>query len=261
MKIVNRQPRETADISAARHTAVSEFWKLVLSAIILLITLYFAIGFTVDLMVSRISFENEARIFNAFSFDDLPVPESDDGDKLQKAQEILDVLIGTGQAPPLPYSLKILEMDEPNAFAFPGGGIGMTTGLLEMLDDEIEIAFVLGHELGHFHHRDHLRGFGRTTGFSLVIIALFGSSSGAESLGNIMNASFQRTYSQNREQDADRFGLNMVHSAYGRTAGIEHLFKIFDEHDDVPEWGYMFATHPSPKSRIRDLEKFAAELE
>ncbi len=260
MKIVNRQPHETADISAARHTAGSEFRKLVLAAIVLLVTLYFLISISVDFMVSRISFETEARIFNTFSFQELTIPESDDLEKLHGVNQILDRLIATGKAPPLPYSLTILEMDEPNAFAFPGGGIGFTSGLLDLLEDDIEIAFVLGHELGHFHHRDHLRGLGRSAGLTIVMIALFGGSSGAESLGNIMNTVFQTKYSQDRERDADRFGLELVHTVYGKTDGIDHLFRIFKAHADMPEWGYMFATHPSPESRIRDLERFGGEL-
>ncbi len=260
MKIINRQPRKTADISSARGSSLSEFWKLALSAVVLLVGLYFLIGVAVDQIVARVSYETEARIFQAFQPKKSEPSSEEEGRRLAQARTILETFRKDPKVPPLPYSLVLVENEAPNAFAFPGGTIGITTGLLEILTEQIEIAFVIGHELGHFYNRDHLQGLGRSAGFGLVMAVLFDMGSGAESFGNIVNFVFQRTYSQQREIEADRFGLELVYGAYGKVEGTDRLFSLLLEKKDLPQWAYMFATHPSPKERILNLEKSAREL-
>jgi Zn-dependent protease with chaperone function len=259
MKIVNKPVIETADISSARGTGANEFWKLVLSAIVLLVGLYYLTGFTVDLIVTRISYKNEARIFKHFTFPEVTDGKEENPPGFDKAKSILESMKQDNAVPPLPYSLTLIDHEEPNAFAFPGGMIGVTSGLLEALDEEIEIAFVIGHELGHFHNRDHLRGLGRAVGFG-VIMAIFSSSSGTGSFSNLMNLVLQRNYSQDRERKADYFGLKQVYSIYGKVEGTDRLFKLINEKNKTPQWAYMFSTHPSPEERIRDLEAYGRIL-
>jgi Zn-dependent protease with chaperone function len=261
MKIVNKQPRKTADISSARGSSGREFWKLVLSAIVLLVALYFLVGLAVDLIVARVSYETEAKIFGAFQPEPSEPSTEKDRQRLEQARGILArFTAGANKVPPLPYGLILVEDEAPNAFAFPGGTIGITTGLLDMLTEEIEIAFVIGHELGHFYHRDHLQGLGRAAGLGIVMTILFDMGSGAESFGNIVNFVFQRSYSQEREIKADRFGLELVYGTYGKVEGTDRLFSLLLEKKDLPQWAYMFATHPSPKERINHLEKIAKEI-
>jgi len=66
MKIRYKQPHRTADISAARGTAFSELWKLILSAVVLLVGFYFLWGVIVDAVVAGISFDSESKIFKYF---------------------------------------------------------------------------------------------------------------------------------------------------------------------------------------------------
>jgi Zn-dependent protease with chaperone function len=231
-----------------------------LSAIVLLVALYFLIGVAVDQIVARVSYETEARIFQAFQPEQSEPSSEEERRRMAQAHAILEKFRADPKVPPLPYSLILVEHEMPNAFAFPGGTIGVTSGLLEMLTEEIEIAFVIGHELGHFYNRDHLQGLGRAAGFGIVTAILFDMGSGAESFGNVVNFVFQRTYSQQREIEADRFGLEMVYGAYGKVEGTDRLFSLLLEEKDLPQWAYMFATHPSPKERIANLEKIAKEL-
>jgi Zn-dependent protease with chaperone function len=261
VKIVNRRPDKTADVSSARATAGRELWQLLLSAVVLLIALFFVVGWTVDFVVARISFETEANVFKHLRF---PVPDmqtSSGPEHLEKAGAILSRLRSDPSVPPLPYRLVLIEQKEPNAFAFPGGTIGVTTGLLEVLDEQIGLAFVLGHELGHFHNRDHLQGMGRAIGFRIIMAMIFGAGGdGAESFGNMIELVFQRGYSQEAEKAADRFGLELVHSAFGKTQGVDRLFQMLLDEQKMPGWAYMFSTHPSPRTRIDDLRRYAAAL-
>lgn len=260
MRIINRQPRKTVDISSARGSSLREFWTLALSAIVLLVVLYFLIGVAVDQIVARVSYETEARIFLAFQPEQSEPSSEEERQRLAQARTILEKFRADPKVPPLPYSLILVENEMPNAFAFPGGTIGVTTGLLEILTEEIEIAFVIGHELGHFYYRDHLQGLGRAAGYGIAMAILFDMGSGAESFGNIISFVFQRSYSQEREIEADRFGLELVYGTYGKVEGTDRLFSLLLEKKDLPQWAYMFATHPSPRERIINLERSTQEL-
>lgn len=258
MKIVNRQLGKAADASAARHTAIPELRRLLLFAALLAIGVYFAVSLVVDMVVSGISFETEARLFD-YKFLKHSVPTSED-ERLERVRKILETLTKDETVPPLPYKLTAITRKEPNAFAFPGGTIGVTTGLLDELEEDIEFAFVLGHEIGHFHNRDHLRGMGRAVGVGVVYAILFGGQMGSSSLGNTFQYVLSRGYSRQQEDKADRFGVNLVSRVYGKTDGIDKLFKILQGKKHLPEWAYMFATHPSSSDRIANLKRYADEI-
>jgi len=259
MKIVNRIPHRTADVSSASGSTFSEFWKMVLSAVVLLVVVYLVIGWIVDFTVARLSFETEARLFSNYRIG--PEGSRTDTDKtLGRANDILAKLCSATEVPPLPFQLRLIESGEANAFALPGGTIGITRGLLDLLDDDIEIAFVIGHEIGHFHHRDHLRGLGRVVGFNIISAIIFGGSPGADSFRNIADFVLQRSYSQEREELADRYGLKLVHRIYGKVDGCDRLFQLLEQDGTPPKWTYMFATHPSPAERIRKLQSYARTL-
>lgn len=261
MRISYKQPRLTADISAARGTAFSELWKLILSAVILLVGLYFLWGMVVDAVVAGISFETEARLFKHFELSQPGIDDPKAINRLKKTEAILKKLLQSGKGvPQLPYRLVLIDQDTPNAFAIPGGSIGVTRGLLDVLTDDIEIAFVIGHELGHFRNRDHLQGLGRTAGYSLMMAVLFDVGAGSESFGDIVHLVMERSYSQEREKMADRFGLELVYTAYGRVEGTDRLFRLLLDNHTSPDWAYMFSTHPSPKSRILALKAYGDKL-
>lgn len=260
MKIVHRQPVKTADVSSARGTAGRELGQLLLFALVLLVALYLSIGWAVDFVVARISFETESRIFKHVRLPMAEVRSEENGAHLKDAKSILAKLQKEPAVPPLPYRIVVIQQSEPNAFAFPGGTIGVTTGLLDMLEEEIAVAFVLGHELGHFHNRDHLQGLGRAIGFRIIMAVILGTGDGAAPFGNLVEFVFQRGYSQDAERAADRFGLELVHAIYGRTEGVDRLFRILSDKSKMPAWAYMFSTHPSPMSRIQELGSHAATL-
>ncbi len=260
MKIVNRQPIETADVSSARSGAAKEFGKLVLTALGALVAAYFLIGVAIDFAVSKISVETEAKLFAKLQPPDALVTDEKSQKQLERLRAILDKLKTRKSVPPLPYRIMWLDHDEPNAFAFPGGTIGVTRGLVNALDDDIEVAFVLGHEIGHFRHRDHLQGMGRAIGFRILTAVIVGSASGADIFGQGFDFIFARRYSQEREKKADRYGLELVHAAYGKVAGADRLFRILQDDDKLPKWAYMFSTHPAAQKRIEDLQAHAATL-
>jgi predicted Zn-dependent protease len=252
MKIVNRQPVKTADASSNRGQMWSELRRLTLYAALLVIALYFLIGLTVDRIVPSITPEREAALFSHFQPENESRPETTE--QLEDAQKILDQLILDPAVPDLPYRLIVIENKTPNAFAFPGGTIGLTSGLFDLLDNPAALSFVLGHELGHFQQRDHLRGLGRAIGVSVAFPILFGGEMGNQQFASTFTHILSRSYSRDQEEGADRFGLGLVFRMNGETDGCDQLFRMLHESDDIPTWAYMLSTHPAPKQRIKLLQ-------
>jgi len=252
VKIVNRQPAETADASSNRGQMWRELRRLTLYAALLVVGVYYFIGLTVDLMVPAISPEREVALFSRWNPGGAPTPEKTA--RLQPAQEILDQLVLDPAVPKLPYRLTLIENPKPNAFAFPGGVIGLTSGLLDILDNPTALTFVLGHELGHFQQRDHLRGLGRAIGVSVTFSILFGGEMGNQQFANTFVHILSRSYSRDQEEGADRFGLGLVFRLCKKTDGCDQLFKILQEKNEIPEWAYMLSTHPAPEHRIELLQ-------
>lgn len=258
MKIVNRQPAGTADASSNRGDMWKELQHLLIYAAGLVVFVFFAVGWVVDLIVPSISAEREAALFVGLQPSQNTTPEAEA--QLRPAREILKQLVQDPSVPKLPYRLTLIDSPTPNAFAFPGGTIGLTTGLIDALDSPIALTFVLGHELGHFHQRDHLRGLGRAVGGGIAFAIIFGGEMGSSQFSNTFTHILTRSYSRDQEEGADLFGLGLVFRIYGETDGCDQLFRVLQESDETPEWAYMLSTHPAPKDRIEQLGKEAERL-
>lgn len=257
MKIVPKSMAEAADASSAQGTAFRELRHLLVAACLLAIALYFVIGLLVDVAVSTLSVEKEGRVFAAI---DWSIGKEDDP-RLKRAQKILDKLASDAEVARLDYRLALISSEEMNAYAFPGGTIGVTADLLESLTDDVALAFVLAHELGHFHHRDHLRGLGRAVGVGIAYGVLFGGQMGNDTISSGFRFVLGRGYSRGQEEDADRFGIELVYRVYGELEGVDELFRLIEIDDDLPNWAYMFSTHPQPRARIKALQVHAETLE
>ncbi|MFQ5513475.1 MAG: M48 family metallopeptidase [Myxococcota bacterium] len=155
----------------------------------------------------------------------------------------------------VPYELRIRAVDQSaaNAFAFPGGWIGVTTGLLAQIRSENELAFVLAHEIGHFRHRHHLRALGR----ALVVGAVLGlagqsTGSGLVGIGPLLAA---RRFDREQEREADAFGLALVYQEYGHLAGTLDFFERLQKAQSNHESRLLryLSTHPLSTERTEAL--------
>jgi len=155
--------------------------------------------------------------------------------------------------------VRIVELDAPNAFALPGGQLLVTSALLEQAGSENELAFVLGHELGHVAGRDPLRALGRGLLVSLALSAL-GGAEGASVAGSAA-ALGERSFSREQESVADRFGLALVAAEYGHVAGASDFLRRLPDAEasesaaaHAASW---LATHPRSADRVAELEILA----
>ncbi len=150
----------------------------------------------------------------------------------------------------LPYKVKayLFESETPNAFAVPGGYIFVSTGLAEGVKNENELAFILGHELGHFKHKDHLRRLGYGLILSTVAMMLGDTASfGFDSALDFGNAS----YSRSAERAADLYGLEAMQCAYG---SVTDATAFFERMAETEHWNGFMADHPGFKERIAAMK-------
>jgi predicted Zn-dependent protease len=251
-----RIPREGINVTE-RHP-LSELVILIAGIAVVIVALAVAAFAFIEVVIGWVppSFEN--RIFGRLWSPD-PGGEQEDP-RLQAATALLGRLASHWEENPYELRLAIMEEQDPNAFAVPGGMIYVTRGLLESVESENELAFVLGHELGHFRSRDHLRGLGRGLIVSLILSALIGGNA-AESVPRVVTTLAQNGFAREQEREADAFGIALVQAEYGHVTGTDGFFRrLPDATAGIgDELGSYLATHPVNEARIEALRSLARE--
>lgn len=249
MKFTPKQLEDNVNVSKT-HPMMELFW-LVGGLILLVGVTFVLLGISADWAASKTPVKIENWLGN-LAIKEFPAEES------PALKSRLDLLLA--QVPkdsPLheyDFNIYLSESDEVNAIALPGGRIVVFNGLLKQVESENELAMVLAHELGHFAHRDHLRGLGRGLGLAVATALLLGQDNSASSLISKAVLTFQVKYSQSQESAADRFGVDLLTARYGHAGGAITFFARLAE-DAGSKIPYVLASHPHPESRIEALNK------
>ena len=161
--------------------------------------------------------------------------------------------------PGMPYSFRCVNAAYVNAYAFPGGSIAATRGILVNLNNEAELSALLGHELGHVNARHTAEQMSKGVLTSAVVggIAAFAGAKSqtygkiAESLGMIGSGMLLASYSRDNEREADALGMEyMVKAGYnpdGFIGLMDMLRKMSRSKPGSIE--LMFSTHPMSDER------------
>jgi predicted Zn-dependent protease len=170
--------------------------------------------------------------------------------------------------PNMPYSFRPLNAVYVNAYAFPGGSIGLTRAIMLELDNEAELAALLGHELGHVNARHTAARMSKGQLTSLVVglgAAVAGAVSEnmgdiAAGLGNLGTGALLARYSREDERQADDLGMLYMMRAGYDTEGMVGLMDMLNEqHRANPSaLELMFATHPMSSERLATARRAAA---
>ena len=256
MRYVPKKADDTVNVSK-EHPLVEA------STLVVGLTLIFAavaaiLILLVDLVLLFVPPEREATMFANWLPDDI-VAVSHEDDRVVALQALTARLAGHWEDSPYEFRVEISEDDDMNAMALPGGLIIVTSGLLDRAESENEIAFVLGHEIGHFSNRDHIRALGRGIVLSIFLAAI-GGTDGIGNIGLTISDLTLRGFSRKQESDADKFGLQLVFEEYGHVADSWRFFERIDGADDPGiDLAAYLSTHPSPDNRIERLHKLAEE--
>lgn len=253
MRHVPRQPREGINVSDT-HPLV-EAGTLVVGLTAIFVFIVVLLIFLIEIALFFVPAEKEAAFFGNWLPDDLVTVAPDD-DRLYETQLLVDRLAAHWPDTPYEFRVEIDDSDVANAMALPGGLIIVTSGLLDQVESENELAFVLGHELGHYRNRDHLRALGR----GVVLAMVYGVTmrSDVSQLGIKVSDLALRGFNRRQEAAADEFGLALVHTQYGHVEEAWRLFERWDDGDSsLLDIVTYLSTHPQPDDRVDNLEALA----
>ena len=179
----------------------------------------------------------------------------------------------------LPWSFGVIENETINAFAMPGGTVIISYGLLKKLQNESELAGVLGHEIAHVVQKHQLKAIqsgawgdvasavGQQVVDSRVARAGVGgvgavvlSGIGQKGVELVTNGFFLKPLDRGLEYEADRMGVVLAARAGYDPYGFVGVLQMLAQVKETDEGGIL-ATHPSAAERIAELEKFVPALE
>ena len=172
-------------------------------------------------------------------------------------------------APDLPYEFVVLNNNVPNAWALPGGKLAINRGLLTELNDESELAAVLGHEIVHAAANHSAAQMSRNRLFGLGTAAV-GIAAADSRYGNIINygsqmgtAAWMASYGRDDELESDRYGMAIMSGAGYDPRGAVRLQETFvrlseGRHQDFISG--LFASHPPSQKRVDANQAYLSEL-
>lgn len=168
------------------------------------------------------------------------------------------------QARSVGWETAVFANSEPNAFALPGGKVGVNTGIFTVAKNQDQLAAVLAHEIGHVVERHHDERITRQMGASgavQLLGALAGDYGALATQGGSLLAQtgFLLPGSRAQETEADVVGQRLMAEAGFDPAQAVNLWQnmIAAGGGRPPEW---LSTHPNPQSRIQELRSRAGTL-
>ncbi len=183
-------------------------------------------------------------------------------------QRVGERLLATAGAPRKDWEMVVFAGDEVNAFALPGGKIGVYEGMFQLAANTDQLAAVIGHEIGHNaaeHSQERLSAAAaKQWGLRLISTALqMGDVAYANEIAALLGLGVEfglvLPYSRGQELEADALGLKMMAQAGFDPREAAALWRRMDalQADRAPAF---LSTHPAPTARIEAIEAMLPEL-
>ena len=165
----------------------------------------------------------------------------------------------------VPFTIKVLDDDEINAFALPGGYFYVNSGLIMAADNEAELAGVMAHEIAHVAARHVTKNYTKAQLFNLASIPVIfvGGPIGyavRQGVGLAMPMSFLK-FTRDAEREADLLGLEYTYRAgYDPQAFVQFFEKLkTEEKKKHSAFAKAFSTHPMTSDRIKAAQEEIAQ--
>jgi len=196
--------------------------------------------------------------------------EYDDPALQRYVQQTGERLAATSHRADLVYRFTVLDSQEVNAFALPGGYIYITRGLLAHLNSEAELAAVLGHEIGHVTARHSVRQYTATqaAGIGATIGAIFLPelrTAAGNQLVNVFGTALLRGYGREHELEADRLGAQYIARQGYQPLAMIDVLRTLKGHEqreielarregrEPRAYHGIFSTHPDSDTRLKEV--------
>lgn len=193
-------------------------------------------------------------------------PPSDNRSMQQALQQVGSRLLAAAGQDPRAWEMVVFEGEEANAFALPGGKIGVYEGIFNYMENDAQLAAVVAHEIGH-NMADHAAERMSTSTVTDLGIQAIGAALNAGNIGYaneiaaLLGAGAQYgvllPYSRDQELEADRLGLLlMAEAGYDPREALDFWANMSSAGPRPPEFA---STHPAPGSRIAQIESLLPE--
>ncbi|UOQ51564.1 M48 family metalloprotease [Hymenobacter cellulosivorans] len=155
------------------------------------------------------------------------------------------------------WDVKIVQKDDKNAFATPGGHIYVYTGLIKYLDRESQLAGVLGHEIAHADRRHTSKQLQTQYGIDFLLSLVLGNN--PNQLAQIAAGLGQLKFSRDAESEADQYSVIYLQNTSYTCDGAAGFF-IKAQAEGPSSTPAFLSTHPDPDNRISSIQAKAKEL-
>ncbi|HWJ06614.1 MAG TPA: M48 family metalloprotease [Steroidobacteraceae bacterium] len=199
----------------------------------------------------------------------------DDEALQQYVSDIGQRIAKASHRPELQYTFTVLDSNDVNAFALPGGYVYITRGIMAYLNDEAELAAVLGHEIGHVTARHSVRQQSGATaaGVGAMVVGVLTGSPDLMNVANMAGSALVSGYGRDMELQADELGaeyLNRIGYAPEEMIDVVRLLKnqemlevqIARQENRKPRvYHGVFASHPDNDTRLHEVVKAAKKVQ
>ena len=162
------------------------------------------------------------------------------------------------------YTFKVLNTEEINALACPGGYIYVFKGLLDYIPSDAELAGVLGHEIGHVVKRHTVKQIEKNmwTQLAAILAGIASGNGDVLAMGMVVSDALAAGYSRADETQADQEGFTYTvragYSPYAMLVTLNKLEELSRQYGN-PGWG-LFDSHPEPEQRVKKIKKMLESL-
>jgi len=169
--------------------------------------------------------------------------------------------------PDLQYTFTVLDSEEVNAFALPGGYVYITRGIMTYLNSEAELVAVLGHEVGHVTARHGVRQQSGATaaGIGATLVGILTGSGDLANLANLAGSALVRGYGRDMELEADAIGAQYLDRLKYDPAAMIDVVRLLKNQEllevqlakqegrEPRVYHGVFSTHPDSDTRLKEV--------
>ena len=196
-------------------------------------------------------------------------PTTNDPKYVNRVNRVMPKIVRAAGDSPASWEVAVFASDDLNAFALPGGKIGFYTGILDIMENDSQIATVMGHEVAHVKFNHAGQRYGRTAatqaGLGVAQVALGGGGQASQAALGALGVGAQYgvilPFSRQHELEADKYGVRYMNIAgYNLNQAIR-----FWENMSAQKGGgappELMSTHPSDATRIAQLRREISVLQ
>jgi|JI6StandDraft_1071083.scaffolds.fasta_scaffold51590_2 predicted Zn-dependent protease len=153
------------------------------------------------------------------------------------------------------YQMKVVQNEDPNAFAIPGGKIFIHSGLIQFCNSPEELAAIIAHEMGHVEHRHSINQLVKQFGVS-ALISYF-TDGGANVTSTVSQELLSTMFSREDESEADDFALALLAKSGINPALLGEVFqRMKSDYNEVEGSLSLLSTHPSMDERTEKSKAY-----